>query len=139
MTFDLRAWGERHKTEETPPWQLLGIGRTSFYKYCAAGSLPKWLVLACERLDDEWMPIESAKLVDGEQYWLSLDYGAGDFRSAQAYGIWSDGDWFLDVTESGDLYSRQAAIKDGLIPAIVTHVRRLPKTPATSAPQSQEK
>ena len=45
------------------------------------------------------------------------------------YGIWANGDWILDVTNDGDLYSRSAAIKDGMSTAEVTHWMPLPQAP----------
>lgn len=73
-----------------------------------------------------WQSIATAPQ-DGEQCWVHIRHQGG--QSTQAYAIWADGDWFMDVLESGDLYSRSRAIKDGMQVATVTHWMPLPPPP----------
>jgi len=65
----------------------------------------------------------------GQQCWVTLHWKESDESCAQAYAIWQDGDWYFDLQESGDLYSRQKAIKDGFTVAEVTAWMPLPQPP----------
>lgn len=75
-----------------------------------------------------WIDATKQKPEDGEQVWASMVDSNGK-STFQAYAIWEDGDWFLDVMDSGDLYSRQKAIKDGLDACTVKCWMPLPKAP----------
>lgn len=64
---------------------------------------------------------------DDGQYWVL--YRWSDGHVSQGYAIWEDGEWFLDVLDSGDLISRQRAIQDGLDTAAVIAWHAMPETP----------
>lgn len=76
-----------------------------------------------------WIDATKQKPEDGEQVWAIMVDSNGK-STFQAYAIWEDGDWFLDVMDSGDLYSRQKAIKDGLDACTVKCWMPLPKAPS---------
>ncbi len=80
----------------------------------------------------EWIKCSDRLPEIDQQAWISFltPWGAPD--RGQAYGIYlGDGDWYWDVSESGDLLSRSEALK---IPettvCYVTHWMPLPAPPA---------
>jgi len=79
---------------------------------CARTGLPRWISV------QERMPL------DGQQVWVQLVKDGRDI--GQGYAVWQGDDWYLDLTESGDLYARQRAIADGLDAAEVSHWMEMP-------------
>lgn len=81
---------------------------------------------------ERWIPVTERLPQDGQQVWVIMQWAAEKAShdySNQGYAIWSDGDWFFDLTESGDLYSRQQAIKDNLDAAEIAAWMSLPAAP----------
>lgn len=74
-----------------------------------------------------WVSIDDHMPEHNEQVWVAFeDHGQG-------YAIWTGKDWFLDLKESGDLYLRQQAIRDGFEALPITHWHKIPKRPIAEA------
>lgn len=76
----------------------------------------------------EWIRTTERLPEIDQQVWASLRLPWGD--QGQAYVIYlGDGDWFLDITESGDLLTRSECIKAGNTVCEITHWQPLPEPP----------
>lgn len=72
-----------------------------------------------------WIKVTKRMPKDGQQVWVH--YKGGE----QGFAIWteSDQDWFIDVLETGDMITRQKAIREGARVAEITHWHPLPESP----------
>lgn len=75
----------------------------------------------------DWVKTSERMPAEDEQVWAWLAWPDG--TAGNCYAIWTGNDWFLDLTECGDLYFRRKAIMDGMTVAEVTHWHSLPQPP----------
>lgn len=109
------------------------MGLVEEYKDVAIGGFSGWdermaIESKLRELLPVWVEVGKQKPEEDQQVWVRC-VDANGKSTFQAYAIWADGDWFMDVMDSGDLYSRQRAINDGLDACTVTHWMQLPPEP----------